>query len=524
MTTPVIMIAASNLTSNIGLQPNVTMTTTMSTVISNSLVSNYANLQPGTTHGTTLAGQGFSVVNLHLPEFIANANTTIVSAQTQCNKMLPGNGDGTYDIAKFASLLSAASSFATTSWKMNNELENFYSKEFANLGISVTDYTSSVTNGFSTIFGSQSDINVLASALKNLGTAFDVTQLGKMHYPTVFIANLQRQGLLPKTFVTADNEDYLLNALSQVSGTALQAIISQTKIVLPEPLAVTNLSQLLELDMIFPAEAVAVVPNGTLEGLSNELLNLGGRFKSFADLSDLIGSMEVPDLPYLELYTTIIPDVEYDRLTVKLGQGNGPVYNPLITDMLGTVAGVGVTDNLTTVSSALTTTLTYSSATALNTALVNLATACGTGNVAFINSNIATTWTAANTFTAECNANVTLSTTVTSANTAIKSVQTHLALELSNLLLADANLDATSPTGVNSTLGLVKSLHDYGVDTYQLGYNTLFNNCLQSNVGGDAVKASLVEGRNLQWQRQRAIESQARMSEDSYRFGTRSPG
>ena len=103
-------------------------------------------------------------------------------------------------------------------------------------------------------------------------------------------------------------------------------------------------------------------------------------------------------------------------------------------------------------------------------------------------------------------------------------MQTHLALELSNLLLADANLDATSPTGVNSTLGLVKSLHNYGVDTYQLGYNTLFNNCLQSNVGGDAVKASLVEGRNLQWQRQRAIESQARMREDSYRFGTRSPG
>lgn len=506
MSTPVLMIAASNLTSNIGLQPNATMTSTMTTVLNNSLVSRYANLQPGTAYGTTLAGQGFSVVNLKLPEFIANANTTIASARTQYNKMLPSNGDGTYDIAKFASLLSSAGAFATTSWKMNNELEHFNSIDFTDIGIAITDYKSVATNGLSSVFGSQTHIMSLASALRNLGTAYDVTQLGKMDDPAVFIANLQKQGLLPAGFITPDNEDDLLNALSQISGATLQAIISQTKIVLPEPLAVTNLSQLLELDMVFPAEAVALIPDGTMSSLANELLNLGGRYKSFAELADTIAAIEVPDIPYLNAYTTLIPDAEYTRLTAKLGTGSGPYTNPLITDMLGTVAGVGVTDNLTTVSSALTSTLTYPSASALNTALVNLATACASANVTFINSNIAATWSAANTFTAECNTNATLFSTVTTANAAIKSVQTHLALELNNLLLADANIDAASPTGINSTLGLVNSLHDYGVDTYQLGYNTLFNNCLQANVGGDAVKAALVEGRNINAQTQRSIQ------------------
>lgn len=506
MSTPVLMIAASNLTSNIGLQPNTAMTTTMSTVLSNSLVGRYANLQPGTANGTVLAGRSFSVVKLNLPEFIANANTTIASAQVQYNKMLPSNGNGTYDIAKFASLVGAAGAFATTSWKMNNELEHFNSIDFADIGIAVSDFKSVATNGLSNVFGTQANINILSAALRNLGTAYDITQLGMINDPTVFINNLQKQGLLPAGFINADNQDNLLNALSQVSGTTLQAIISQTKIVLPEPLAVTNLAQLLELPMVFPAEAVAVVPSGTMDGLANEMLNLGGSFKSFAELADLIASIEVPDIPYLNAYTTLIPDVEYARLTAKLGTGAGPYTNPLITDMLGTVAGVGVTDNLTTVSSALTTTLTYSSATALSTALVNLATACGTGNVTFIDSNIAATWTAANTFTAECNTNATLSATVTSANSAIKSMQNHLALELSNLLLADADLDAASPTGINSTLGMVNSLHDYGVDTYQLGYNTLFNNCLQSNVGGDAVKAALVEGRNINSQAQRSVQ------------------
>lgn len=506
MSTPILMIAASNLTSNIGLQPNATMTSTMTTVLSNSLVSGYSNLQPGTTNGTTLAGRGFSVVNLKLPEFIANANTTIASAQTQYNKMLPSNGDGTYNVAKFASLVSSAGAFATTSWKMNNELENFSNIDFVDIGLTVTDYNSVATNGLSGVFGSQSNINTLSSALRNLGTAYDVTQLGKLYDPAVFIANLQKQGLLPTGFVTADNQDNLLNALSQVSGATLKTIISQTKIVLPEPLAVTNLSQLLELDMVFPASAVAVVPDNTMAGLANELLNLGGHFTSFNELADVIASIEVPDIPYLNAYTTLIPNAEYTRLTAKLGTGAGPYTNPLITDMLGTVAGVGITDNLTTVSSALATTFTYASATALGTALVNLATACTTGNTIFIDSNIAATWTAANTFTTECNTTASLSTTVTAANTAIKSAQSHLTLELNNLSLAEANLDATAPIGITSTLGLVNSLHDYGVDLYQLGYNTLFNNCLQLNVGGDAVKAALVEGRNINSQAQRSVQ------------------
>jgi hypothetical protein len=505
MTTPVVMIAASNLTSNIGLQPNTAMISVMNAVTSNSLVSNYANLQPGTAYATTLSGRGFSVVNLMLPEFIANANTTIVSAQIQYNKMLPSNGDGTYNIPKFASLLSAASSFASTSWKMNNTLENFNGINFSDIGISVSDYNSVVTNGLSNIFGNQTSINILSSALRNLGTAFDITQIGKLNDLTVFINNLQKQGLLPVGFITSANSDNLLNALSMISGAALKSIISQTKIVLPEPLAVTNLAQLLELPMIFPPRAVAVVPGGTLAGLANELLNFGGRFNSFAELATVIASIEVPSIPYLNAYTSLIPNSDYTRLTAKLGSGSGPYTNPLITDLLGTVAGVRVTDNLTTVSSALTSVLTYSSATALSTALVNLAAACDTANNTFIDSNIAATRTAANTFTVFCNSNVTLSSTVISANTAIKSLQSHLSLELDNLLLADANIDAASPTGVNSTLGMVNSLHDYGVDTYQLGYNTLFNNCLQLNVGGDAIKAAMIEGRNINNQNQRSV-------------------
>ena len=505
--TPVLMIAASNLTSNIGLQPNATMVSYAATVSSNTLVSRYANLQPGTAHGTTLSGRGFSVVNLRLPEFIANANTTVANVQAHYNKMLPLNGDGTYNVSKFAGLLLSVSSFAYTSWTMNNLLESMYKMNFGDLGIGVTDFASSLNNGLTA-----DEIDLLGKGLRNFGTAFDIKNYGRLYDPFIFVTNLIAQGLLSKDWYSiyvstrsADTESDLMKALALVTGSDLDNIIAKTGIQLPYPALVTNLAHLLELSRIFPADSLLVIPAGTMTGLSVLLTNIGGTYSSFVEFADMIDSLSVPDIPYLNAYTQVIPDVEYNRLTVKLGSGNGADTNPLVTDMMGSVAGVVHAAALANISSALTSTITYTEAQTLSTKLADLYTACGTGNVTFIDSNIALTWTAANAFTTLCNTNSTLSSVVTQANSAVQAMTTQVVLELNNLLLADANIDATAPTGVNGVLGMVGSLHDYGVDTYNLDYNTLFNGCLQSNVGGDAVRASLIEGQNIAKQRAKSV-------------------
>jgi hypothetical protein len=297
-----------------------------------------------------------------------------------------------------------------------------------------------------------------------------------------------------------------MKALALVTGSDLDNIIAKTGIQLPYPSLVTNLAHLLELSRIFPTDSLLVVPAGTMAGLSVLLTKLGGTYSSFAEFADMIDSLSVPDIPYLNAYTQVIPDAEYNRLTVKLGTGNGTDTNPLVTDMLGSVAGVVHATALANISSALTSTLTYTEAQTLSTELANLYIACGTGNVTFIDSNIALTWTAANTFTTLCNTNSTLSSVVTQANLAVQAMTAQVILELDNLLLADANIDATAPAGVNGVLGMVSSLHNYGVDTYRLDYNTLFNSCLQSNVGGDAVRASLIEGQNIAKQRAKSVQ------------------
>ena len=192
--TPALITAAAKLTSNIGLQPNAAMTSALTTVNTNSLVSGYALLQPGTAYGNTLAARGWTVTNLHLPMYIANANTTITSISSQYNKILPSLGSNTYDITKFSSVLSQAEAFVTSSLTIKSMLESFYSQTFDNLGISVTNYSSAVANGLSNIFGTDVQMATLSNGIRRFGTAYDAKRLDKLGYPAVFIQNLIDQG------------------------------------------------------------------------------------------------------------------------------------------------------------------------------------------------------------------------------------------------------------------------------------------------------------------------------------------
>lgn len=519
--TPVVLIAAGNLASNIGLQPNTTMVSHCNTISNNALVSRYANLQPGTAYGTILSGRSFSVTSLNLPLYIANANTVVSSIRTQFENILPDNGNGTYNIAKFAGILQTAGSFASTSLGLTQALEDFSNKNFDDLGISITNYSTAVTNGLSAVFGTEPQIEILAAALENFGTAYDVTQLNKLGDPATFIQHLINLGFgefvpgqgivqiggsrLPDNWRTADPYE-LTVFLSGISGATLEKIISQTKMKLPDPLRVTNLSHLLELSRVFPAAAVDLIAGGNFAGLSNEFINLGGNFKSFSEIAATLRRIEVPTLTNLDEYATLIPDENYTQIKSKLGTGNGTVNNPTILDLIGTVAGHVHVNALSTISESLVSTLTYTNAQTLSTALLNLASACATGNNTYIDSNITIVQNAANSFNSLVSSNVSLGTISSSGNAAIVACQTQLTNETTNLGLAGIALSDSTAPGVQSALSLTNALHDYGVDNQNLGYNILFEGIAQSNAAGESVMAALAEGRNIDAQLQKSIQ------------------
>lgn len=501
--TSTLLVAASNLTNNVGLAANTTMTSLCNTVLSYPLVSNYANLQPGTTYGNTLSSNSFSVTSLGLPLFVANANTTVASIQTQASKLIP-------NVATFATLVQLAGTFSAYSYSSYKSLHDYSGATFDTLGIHVNNHSDAVTNSISSIFGGKAtnasdirnNITTLANAIANFGTLYDVSKLNKLGDPVTFVQHLIDSGydFTPPSDWKAMTGAELKYYLNSIIGPVFTRVMTLSNFKVPAGQQVSSLGDFLELSKVFPAQALALVPGKNFAGLANMFVNLGGRFKSFADIAAMLKSIQVPTLTYLNSYTTPVASIDFANLTAQLGKGTGVYNNPTVTDLIGTAAGVVHIGNLTTVSSTLTTVSATAAGQSLIDCLANLAVACASGNNTYITSNIAIVRNAANIFNAD-------STVVssTAGNTAITNIQTQLSCEASNLSKAGISLDAVPTSGVTSVMGLVNSLHDYGVDSSNLNYNALFAGTVQRNVGGDAVLAALAEGQNINNQAQYGV-------------------
>jgi hypothetical protein len=492
--TPALIIAASNLVNSQGLAPNVATTTLCNTITSSALVAAFANVQPGTTNGNVLQSNSLSVSTLNLPAFVANANTTVANITAQTSKVYP-------DLITFTSLLLSAESFVLYSSQAHAAVSSITGSSFDTLGIDVSSHQSAVTNGIASAFGGaataaadiKTNITKIASALKNFGTLYDPTQLGKLGDPATFVSHVVKMGYdftPPDGWETMDAKE-LKYYLDSITGPVFTRIMSLSGFTPPAGSSITSLGDLLDLSKVFPADALALIPGNNFAGLANMFVNLGGKFKSLDDVSSMLSSIEVPSLSFLNSYTSPVPAADATKLTSKIGSGSGDNNNPTILDILGTVAGVHLTD-LTTVSTALTTVSSTTAAQTLLSSLTSLASACAGGNSSTITSAFATATSAATAFKSDATV-----VAQSAANNAITNIASHIVTENSNLTAANINTQAAASSGVAGLLALVNNLHDYGVDRNNLKFNELFAGMVQQNVGGDAILASLAEGKNI---------------------------
>ena len=501
--TPTLIVAASNLTNNVGLAPNAAMFTMANTISSNSLVSAYDNLKPGTANGDILDGAGYNVEDLNLPVFITGVTNTFANVEVQANKMLP-------NISTFATLLTISGSFASLSYRMSSALEQFSDISFDNLGIDVDSHQTSVTNGIANMFTAspteltpeqtKQNLTTFANAIKNFGTCYDVSNLSKLGNPAAFATHLINNGydlVLPSDWATLSTKEQKAY-LDQLVGPVFTRVITLSGITLPAGSNVSSLGDLLELDLVFPKDALDLVPGKDFAGLANIFVNLGGKFKSFDDIANLFSSMEVPSVTHLAEYSTPVPSFDYNTLTQKMGHGSGPYgNNPTMPDLVGTPAGIPHLAHLTSINGYLTRIATLPSTTTLITKLDDLAAACSGGDIptAYVAAE-----SAANAFNADP-----VVAGIVESDTTVEDMQTHLQLEVDNLSLVNVNLNSLDNGGVPSVLGLVNNLHDYGADKEHLNYSQLFAGLAEANAGGEAVLASLAEGKNMSIQSQYAV-------------------
>ena len=556
--TPTTLIAVSGLVRGSGLQIPTELTSAISNIQNNPLVSTVSSLSTG----------GFSVPASLTA--LTQLNTTAGGILTQAQAILPpggAGGDPSSGIKSFMSVFNGSTAFGSASAEYSAALAQFGNKSFADLGINmgnfqdiITNGTTSVTRSFQAVagkaandaFGSVASVldpNLLAKGkaifssnalaeglqsvgggLKNFGTLFDFTQPAGLG-PKNLIASLQKQGLADRNGIndliyeagydpmnlTQVPDSVLTAVLDQVKGSDLDKIIKQTG---ANPYqTVRSAAGLLQANNLLPPQAalaLGIIDKGpaALKALGTTLSNLGTSINNFK-MSDFMAGMETKALQYLGQIKQLIPTDVKTALAPILGSGSGLFGNPQMKDMIGAAAGIGYTSNLNTAGTNVTRLQNTPEGKALTTATTAYQAAIAGLTPDEIVAALADPMSPVAIAAADVNTALvafqpgTVSSTIQGIVTNIGNVAAasaaNLAKEVQNLALAGLKMvdnlgkaiEQTVNNSYQSILAFGNRLHKMGRDIQNLGFNDFLPKMATSNVSGDALRATLIEGRNV---------------------------
>lgn len=376
-------------------------------------------------------------------------------------------------------------------------------------------------------------LRAVGDGIKNFGTILDFSDVNTLG-PGNMVRQLQRRGLAQKYGINQaiadagydpaelrDVPDSVLNnVLSTVEGAELQAIIRDSNVQLSQD--VQNLAQVLVVENVLPPQAMVamgLISNAPdmLNNLGNSLTNLGTQLDNFS-MADFMQSVETRALKHLSQLTQLIPTDIAQALGPLLGAGSGPFGNPTIKDMLGVAAGIGYNENFQAVAGALE---------SLSNTEAGQNLLASTEAYQFAVANATTEWESAGGLdgtgqTLEdylaADADVVMTTAsvqsaidaipgaigagienaIENAAQSLVNVAENLAQEVSNLATAGLELADSIGEGVQTTvLAFSAKLHNLGQDKQGIGYAEFLDQVVTDDVYGDAIKATLMEGRNL---------------------------
>ena len=361
----------------------------------------------------------------------------------------------------------------------------------------------------------------VGDSMQNFGNLFDFKNLPLISNPATtaqaMVSQLQKQGLAdtygindkitaagydPKN-LSAVPDSVLRDIMGTVTGDDLKKI--QTATGATPVIAVASLADMLKLSAFLPPQAqqimgLAGAGVGGIAQMGNMLTNLGTQVDNFS-LGKFVGGIESKAHQYLEQVTQLIPSSVSAALQPLLGAGGGAFGNPLVKDMLGSVSG-SHTAWLSDISSGASAVTSTSQGQALQTTADALYVAALGGDPGTISAAYTAFASAASAVNSQIAGNASLNSVCTKANSSLASSADHLSKETSNLSLAGVVLPtggtpANLGSSVTPFLSFGQGLHGYGVDTLQIGFGTVLEGVATSNLTGDALQASLVEGRNV---------------------------
>jgi len=538
--TPSVLIAAKGFMDGQGLGVSSNMTSYFNNFNSSPVtgsLSSLSTLMPSVTTG--------------LPDFMRNSGTQLTAIQAQASSIIQPGVEG---LKKFTSIMNQSAGFGAAAAEWGAALKEFGGKSFNDLGVGLNGFASMASNGMSNVFGglpplpsmsslpgagsitslalaAKDNIGALGKQLGSFGTMFDAKDVANMGSPASLIKNLQNQGIADSVGINdmiaghgydpknLDNipPAQLTQILSQVQGNDMLKVISQTGMILPANRPISSLADVLDAKKIVEPSVLAAIPGGNLAGLGNAFSNLGGNFTDFSKIGDMLKKIEVPSLPNLEGLKNPLPDDIASAFKGMLGSGDSPLGLPTMSDMLGSVSGKAHMDSFRDISKSMEKIAEsvvgkdmINKANALSSATQSASAAgteiglTGDDLQAYINSHPdvvaakADVTTSVNAFTTQVAGNADLKAVVDKANGALAATTAQLTKEQSNLSLAGISPESVeAPSGVGSLLGMASKLHSFGVDKMKLGFSEMFEGMSTNDLYGDAIKSSLMEGRNI---------------------------
>lgn len=491
------MIAADGFLKNQGLGVSTSLISALTSYDTGALTVAYGNIK---SDGNLLANISVTLPSWLTGELPSPTGNLSANIRAQASSIAP-------DTKRFLAALQLASGFVSTSITWGSTATDAATKSFSDFGIGVKSASDLADGGLGNIFkspnGAAPNFAQLGNTIAGFGTAYDPTDLSTMFTPVGFITGLQKQGLgnvggLETKLVSAGADPdeltsidpaVLTQVLSTVTGADATRVVDQTKISVPTGSTISSLSDFLDAKKVMFVDQAMKLPGGTLQGLGNALTNMGGNFKTCNELGQYLANVKIAQFTNLNTLSSPIPASITNSLKSGLGTGSSAAGTPTVLDLLGTAAGYIHTSAYQTLAASQQRLLQTSVGQTLlaEAQAVVLDPENPTAILDFENAQNAVT----------NSTDPVIVKIIADSVAALAACESHIKREIGNRAIAEITVPATAVPGATQLLGIANKLHDFGVDSQGMGYNTLLSNMATNTAAGDAVRAALLEGQNI---------------------------
>jgi hypothetical protein len=379
----------------------------------------------------------------------SSLTSAAAAMQTQASQLLPPGNP-----AAFGAMIRQAQGHISDAIELKIATNFIAGTTFEEMGAGITDMCSITTQGLD---GALGDLSSAALAFEAAGPAFDLTKIASFGTANGLVDTLNSVKLGNVSGVNAAIAAAGLDLTNPEHAPAISQIVASIKdpkiiATITEQLKLTpggvisNLSDLTNLSKLAKAgSSLAALPANLMPNLSamaSKFSDMGAKFANPAAAAALLKNISIPHIPTLNLATPSLAGMVADlgpTLDNMTGSGNGPMGLPNITDFTQSATGGPQVD-------------------ALNAALASGDTAAITAATANINTMVAS----------------------------------------SNSLISKAGIDITvaAPPSLGAVMSFAAGLHKMGADTSGSGLSSVLAGMATPDKFGDAIKASLAEGKN----------------------------